>query len=87
MLLFSPVYSGIKLFVTPHLREETKPLVEYLKNEFRGGEKLYVYYGSVPTFEYYTRDFKIPYIRGKYSMDKLDLCVAEICENLGSGSL
>ena len=87
MLLCSPVYSGIKLLVKPHLRQETKPLVEYLKNEIRGGEKVYVYYGSVPAFEYYTRNFKLPYIQGKYARNKLDLCVAEIHENVGNGSL
>ncbi|HET7233984.1 MAG TPA: glycosyltransferase family 39 protein [Longimicrobium sp.] len=37
----------------PHLRAEVKPLLEYVNEQRRPGDLMYVYYNGQPVFEYY----------------------------------
>lgn len=37
----------------PHLRNEVKPLLDYVAEQRRPGDVIYVYYNGLPSFEYY----------------------------------
>jgi hypothetical protein len=49
-LLPAGAYAALSV---PHLRAEVKPLLEYVNEQRRPGDLMYVYYNGQPVFEYY----------------------------------
>lgn len=44
----------------PHVRAEVKPLLEYVQEEWRPGDRLYVYYDGRAQFDYYAPRYGFP---------------------------
>ncbi|MCJ7647521.1 MAG: hypothetical protein MUP85_02800, partial [Candidatus Lokiarchaeota archaeon] len=62
LLLMYPVASGIHHLVTPILKEEIKPFIEYCIKNKEEKDKIYVYYGAKNAFEYYTYDKNVSFL-------------------------
>jgi uncharacterized membrane protein len=62
LLLIYPVVSGIHHLVTPILKEEIKPIIEYCIKNKEEKDKIYVYYGAKNAFEYYTYNENITFL-------------------------
>lgn len=54
LLLLYPVASISYNLLEPHYKEEIKPVIEYVRENQQDGDVLYIYYGTVPAFEYYS---------------------------------
>ena len=52
-ILAHPGYMCAKRFIAPRLKEEIKPVLQYVVDHYRQGDRLYVYYGAGPAVEYY----------------------------------
>jgi hypothetical protein len=53
VLLFHPLYRTAIVFVQPLTNEETRPLLEYVRDHWQAGDRIYVYHGAYPAFAYY----------------------------------
>jgi len=62
LLLIYPVASGIHHLVTPILKEEIKPVIEYCLKNKEEKDKVYVYYGAKNAFEYYTYNKSVTFL-------------------------
>lgn len=49
-----------------YLKEETRPLVEYIQQKKLPGDSIYVYKAAIPAFRYYTRNAPMDYFAGNY---------------------
>ncbi len=54
LLLFPAAISVATSFVHPPGREEIKPVLDYVIENGKGGDLLYIYYGAGPAFDFYT---------------------------------
>jgi hypothetical protein len=68
LLVFHPLKKACHHLVTPRTVEEVKPVMSHIKENWQGGDCLYIYYGAWPAFEYYSM---------RYSFEKIDLVVGE----------
>lgn len=59
LLIVGPLIAASLLFVHPTTREEIRPAIEYVENRRQPGDILYLYYGSIPAFDYYKSKFAI----------------------------
>jgi hypothetical protein len=59
-LLAPPASLAARHLVQPRLREEIRPLLEYLQDARKPGDALYVYYGATPAFLYYADRYQLP---------------------------
>lgn len=58
LLILFPLLRGV-VSMTPHGRVEIRPLVQYLAQHRRPGDRIYVYYQAVPAFRYYAQRYGI----------------------------
>jgi len=61
--------------IAPRQPEELRPVMQYLRSEYRTGDVIYLYYGAVNGYDYYSRqlDFHPPDpIRGVEARDQWD---------------
>jgi len=54
LLLFTAAHSFATSLVHPPVREEIKPVLDYIIHNGKSGDLLYVYYGAIPAFDFYT---------------------------------
>lgn len=52
-LVVSPVSNFVKMAAHPFSLEEVRPLLDVLEKKVEPLDKIYVYYGAAPAFEYY----------------------------------
>ena len=72
LVLGHPLQRAFPLFYTPHLEEEIKPVIEYIKQHQQADDKLYVYQRGIYQFQFYAS--KYGYQEGDYiiGIDDLD---------------
>jgi len=69
LLFLHPMQHALSLIRAPIEIEETKPVLNYLKQHYQDGDQLYLYYASVPAFTYYSDRYgleEIPYLQGEW---------------------
>lgn len=69
LLFMYPVHNAIATMLNPGRldHEEVRPVMTYLSQNYREGDRLYLYHSSEPAFEYYAKRVgleKAPYQRG-----------------------
>jgi len=76
LLLFHPLMSAGYHLIKPILREEIKPVMQYVKDHWQDGDVLYIHYRAHPAFTYYAKKYgfdKDDYIVGVYAGDRYDI--------------
>ncbi|KPJ72549.1 hypothetical protein AMJ52_05960 [candidate division TA06 bacterium DG_78] len=59
VLLFQPVVLAGYHVIKPRAPEELRPVVKYLKNNYRKSDTIYVYYAAVKAYRYYADRFNL----------------------------
>jgi len=54
LLLLQPLYSAGSHLIRPHVREEIKPVINYVRHHSLPGDIIYLYYNSSYAFRYYS---------------------------------
>lgn len=62
LVLIYPITSGIHHLITPILKEEIKPIIEYCINNKEEKDKIYIYREARNAFEYYTYNKNIAFL-------------------------
>lgn len=62
LLLIYPIANGIRYLITPILKEEIKPVIEYCIKNKEEKDKIYVYYGAKNAFEFYTYNKNVMFL-------------------------
>lgn len=70
LFMVSPVTHAV--VPRSYLSQETKPLIEYYQNHMESGDRIYVFYATVPAFRYYTRATDAPFYTHDFSPEDLD---------------
>jgi hypothetical protein len=70
LFMVSPVTHAV--VSRSYLSQETKPLIEYYQNHMESGDRIYVFYATVPAFRYYTRETGAPFYTHDFSPEDLD---------------
>jgi hypothetical protein len=73
LLFFQPFFLSSYRLIKPRMREEIKPVMNYVKDHEQEGDVLYVHWRAGPAFRYYTRRFnlsKTTIIQGSYTEDR-----------------
>ncbi|HYB54314.1 MAG TPA: hypothetical protein VEG84_10640, partial [Thermoanaerobaculia bacterium] len=53
LLLFHPVLFAARSLIHPRTREELRPVLQYVQGRRQPGDRIYVYDGAWPAFDYY----------------------------------
>ena len=56
LLVGAPLWESVDLLRKPTRHEELVPVLRTVKSEIQPGDRLFVYYGAVPAFTFYTRE-------------------------------
>ncbi len=56
-LVFLAARTSVPNFVSPVYREHIKPTMEYLRDSYKEGDEIFVYYWTEPAFRYYAPKF------------------------------
>ncbi|RJO60641.1 hypothetical protein C4544_04845 [candidate division WS5 bacterium] len=76
LLLSYPLLSAINhSFNKPIVREDVKPVLSHVRENWQEGDMVYLHYGSKPAFKYYAKRYSFKendYIVGAYAGDKND---------------
>ncbi len=57
LLLLHPFYRSLTVLHTPWTNEEVRPAIQYIRDHWQEGDRIYVYHGAVPVFAYYAHRF------------------------------
>ena len=68
--LLYPIAMGSKNLTQPILKEEIKPVINYYMSNSTEKDNLYLYYGAIRAFRFYTHDKNIPYIKSSDMKDR-----------------
>ena len=72
ILFLAPSLSASKLLIKPRTKEEIKPVISYIREHKQNGDLLFLYYGAVPAYKFYSKIFRVNnnhYIEGVGSRD------------------
>ena len=73
LLIFHPLTVASSYLIRPHFTEEMTPVLNYVKAQWRHGDRIYLYWSAQPAFEYYSwRDGLFEnsdYVVGVWSLD------------------
>jgi len=75
LLAIKPSYYALRHLWEPRLVEETKPMMAYLSTYRREKDMVYVYYGAVPAFLYYSAFYglaDVPFVQGSYNRQNIN---------------
>jgi len=71
LLLLHPFYRSLTVLRTPWTNEEVRPAIQYIRDHWQEGDRIYVYHGAAPVFAYYAPRFGLDdpnlYQRGRSS--------------------
>ena len=70
ILFLAPSLSASKLLIKPRTLEEIKPVINYIRENKQNDDVLFLYYGAIPAYKYYSKIFNIDnnhYIEGVIS--------------------
>lgn len=56
LLVGAPLWESVELLRKPPRHEELAPVLQTVRGELRPGDRVFVYYGAVPAFSFYTRE-------------------------------
>jgi hypothetical protein len=73
ILLFYPLVTTIGFLTHPKLKEEIRPVMEHVRDNWQEGDFIYVYYGAKRAFAYYQPQYQIQdgdYVIGIESRDE-----------------
>ncbi|MCS7178325.1 MAG: glycosyltransferase family 39 protein [Anaerolineae bacterium] len=59
LLLLHPFYRSLTVLSTPWTNEEVRPVIQYIREHWQEGDRIYVYHGAAPTFAYYAPRFDL----------------------------
>lgn len=85
-LVFLAAQTSIPNFVSPVYREHIKPTMEYLREKYKEGDQIFVYYWSEPAFRYYAPKFGFEagdYVASARHSEEPEGNIAEIAPLLG----
>jgi hypothetical protein len=57
LLVYDPTSLALRNLADPPMREDIKPVMFYLHNHKLNNDRIYVYYGAVPAFDYYAAQY------------------------------
>lgn len=57
LLLLHPFYRSLIVLSRPWTNEEVRPTIQYIRDHWQEGDRVYVYHGAAPTFAYYAPRF------------------------------
>ena len=60
LLVIAPAVETYQSFRRPQREEQIAPVLAAVRDEMQPGDRVYVYWGAVPAFTYYTRDNPFP---------------------------
>ena len=60
VLLAAPCLETYQQLNMPMRSEQIQPVLTQVRERWQSGDRMYVYYGSLPAFEYYTRESAFP---------------------------
>ena len=58
-LIVAPFQTSLGDFLNPKYAEHIKPTMEYLHNQRKDSDLIYVYYGAVPAFQFYAPKYRL----------------------------
>lgn len=58
-LLYHPAYTAANNFIHPKPYEHIKPTMEYLAQNYKPGDVIYIYSGAVPAFHFYMSKYNL----------------------------
>lgn len=67
-LIYGPLVTSVESFLEPKYFEHIRPTMENLRDSWKDGDSLYVSYGALPAFRYYTPFYdleNVPYESGR----------------------
>jgi len=76
-----PFQNAFKTIVAPIKHEEIKPAMKYISENSKKDDTIYIYYGAVEAFRYYSREFNIDKkkcIAGSRGRDDLNIFLDDI---------
>ncbi|MEB3280802.1 MAG: glycosyltransferase family 39 protein [Lyngbya sp.] len=80
-LLIHPITSSTSLIFKPELKQEVRPVIEYIKSNQQPGDQIYVYFKGISHLKYYAPKFgysPTDYILGTYELpDEGEISPAE----------
>jgi hypothetical protein len=82
-LLGYPLTEGIEKFRKPLMREHIRPAMSYLKDNYRAGDTLYLYYFAEPAYLFYAPKYELealPYVVGEKNQTAPERYLREIDE-------
>jgi hypothetical protein len=81
LILFAPFEQSAANALAPKMREHIRPLMQYLQENHKPGDQIYVYYGAAPAFAFYATDYGFSasdYVWGGEHPDQPDLYLPEL---------
>ena len=60
VIVLAPLWEVTDAIRRPHRQEDLKTVLAEMRRDFRPGDRVYVYYGAVPAFTFYTRAEPFP---------------------------
>lgn len=60
LLVAAPLWEATEFLKKPPRSEQLAPVLEQVRAELRPGDRVFVYYGAVPAFTFYTREQPFP---------------------------
>ncbi len=85
-LAFPSLLETVKELLQPSRNEQIEPMLEAIHESWQPGDRLYVYYGALPAYEYYTRKHPFPastVVRGTGSRHNRDAYREQISQFKG----
>ncbi|HEY1190607.1 MAG TPA: hypothetical protein VGE74_23440 [Gemmata sp.] len=60
LLVAAPLWESVEVLRKPPRAEQLAPVLDQVRASFRPGDRVFVYYGAVPAFRFYTRPHPFP---------------------------
>ena len=57
LLVLHPFYRSLTVLSRPWTNEEVRPAIQYIRDHWQEGDRIYVYHGAAPMFAYYAPRF------------------------------
>ncbi|MGB9775830.1 MAG: glycosyltransferase family 39 protein [Anaerolineae bacterium] len=57
LLVLHPFYRSLSVLSAPWVNEEVRPAIQYIRDHWQEGDRVYVYHGAAPMFAYYAPRF------------------------------
>ncbi len=59
LLMLHPFYRSLAVLNSPWVNEEVRPAIQYIRDHWQEGDRIYVYHGAAPIFAYYAPRFDL----------------------------